>query len=102
MRLFFYTVMSFELKNTRATYQRLMNQIFKHQIGCNIEVYMNNILIKSTQAENLINDIEETCSTLRRYSLKLNPSKCLFIMKSDRFLRYIITERGIEVNFEKV
>ncbi|XP_074574021.1 uncharacterized protein LOC141830496 [Curcuma longa] len=75
---FCYTVMPFGLKNAGATYQRLMDRVFQQQQGRNIEVYVDDILIKTTRADSLIADIEETCSTLRQYGLKLNPAKCLF------------------------
>ncbi|XP_042445895.1 uncharacterized protein LOC122030886 [Zingiber officinale] len=79
-----YNVMPFELKNAGATYQRLMNKVFRKQI----------------KAE--LGDIEETFYTLRMYGVKLNPHKCLFGAKSDHFLSYIVTERGIEANPSKV
>ncbi|XP_042415121.1 uncharacterized protein LOC122004273 [Zingiber officinale] len=85
-----------------TTYQRLMNKVFKKQIGRNIEVYVNDILIKTIRASSLCANIEETCRTLRRYGLKLNPNKSLFGAKSGKFLGYIVTERGIEVNPSKV
>ncbi|XP_074562949.1 uncharacterized protein LOC141819599 [Curcuma longa] len=94
--------MPFGLKNAGATYQRLMDRVFHHQQGRNIEVYVDDILIKTTQGETLIPDIEETCSTLRQYGLKLNPAKCLFGVHVGKFLSYIVTERGIEANPKKV
>ncbi|XP_074559159.1 uncharacterized protein LOC141815103 [Curcuma longa] len=99
---FCYTVMPFGLKNAGATYQRLMDKIFRHQQGRNIEVYVDDILIKSEKGGSLIADIEETCATLRQYGLKLNPSKCLFGVRVGKFLGYIVTEEGIEANPEKV
>ncbi|XP_074579125.1 uncharacterized protein LOC141835651 [Curcuma longa] len=83
---FCYTVMSFGLKNAGATYQRLMDKIFRHQQGRNIEVYVDDILVKSERGSSLIADIEETCSTLRQYGLKLNPAKCLFGVRVGKFL----------------
>ncbi|XP_042441279.1 uncharacterized protein LOC122026610 [Zingiber officinale] len=94
--------MPFGLKNAGATYQRLMNKVFRKQIGRNLEVYVDDILIKSIRAVNLCADIEETFGMLRTYGVKLNPQKCLFGAKSGRFLRYIVTERGIEANPSKV
>ncbi|XP_042472438.1 uncharacterized protein LOC122055117 [Zingiber officinale] len=97
-----YNVMPFELKNADATYQRLMNKVFRKQIGRNLEVYVDDILIKSLRAVNLCAYIEETFHTLRMYGVKLNPQKYLFGAKSGRFLGYIVTERGIEANPSKV
>ncbi|XP_074560659.1 uncharacterized protein LOC141816830 [Curcuma longa] len=99
---FCYTVMPFGLKNAGATYQRLMDKIFRHQQGRNIEVYVDDILVKSERGSSLIADVEETCSTLRQYGLKLNPAKCLFGVRVGKFLGYIVTEEGIEANPDKV
>lgn len=94
--------MHFRLKNAGATYQQLMDQIFKHQFNRNVEVYVDDILIKSAQARQLVADITEKFSTLRKYDLKLNPSKYLFGVNGGCFLGYVVTERGIEANLEKV
>lgn len=99
---FCYTVMPFGLKNVGATYQRLMDRVFKRQRGCNVEVYADDILIKSLHAEQLTADIEETFNTLQEYGLKMNPNKCLFGVKSGCFLGYVVTEWDIEANPEKV
>ncbi|XP_042410245.1 uncharacterized protein LOC121999660 [Zingiber officinale] len=88
--------------NAGATYQRMMDKIFREQIRRNVEVYVDDILIKSPLAVNLIKDVEETCKTLRQYGLKLNPLKCLFGAKGGKFLGYLVTEQGIEANPEKV
>ncbi|XP_042436973.1 uncharacterized protein LOC122022935 [Zingiber officinale] len=98
---FCYTVMPFGLRNAGATYQRMMDKIFREQAGCNVEVYGDDILIKSPLVANLIDDVEETCGTLRQYGLKLNPFKYLFGAKGGKFLGYLVTERGIEANPEK-
>lgn len=66
--------MLFRLRNVGVTYQRLMDLIFKHQVERNIEVYVDDILIKGAHAKDLISDIEETCGTLSLYDLKLNPN----------------------------
>ncbi|XP_042437010.1 uncharacterized protein K02A2.6-like [Zingiber officinale] len=99
---FCYTVMPFGLRNAGAMYQRMMDKIFREKIGCNVEVYVDDILIKSPLVVNLIKDVEETCQTLWQYGLKLNPLKCLFGAKGGKFLGYLVTERGIEANPEKV
>ena len=86
-----YTTMSFRLKNTRATY---LNQ----QIGLNVEAYINDVVVKSKTADDLITDLEETFTNLKRYRWKLNPSKCIFGVPSGILLGYIIRARGIEPN----
>ena len=70
--------MSFRLKNTGATYQRLMNKMFTHHIRRNVEVYMDNVLVKSIREDDHLNDLQETFDTLQSYNMKLNPSKCVF------------------------
>ncbi|KAL0360882.1 UNVERIFIED_CONTAM: hypothetical protein Sradi_3772700 [Sesamum radiatum] len=75
---FCYTAMPFGLKNAGATYQRLVDKIFRHQIGQNLEVYIDGMLVKSKKAPDHIKDLEETFFVLRKYKLKLNPGKCAF------------------------
>ncbi|XP_073016710.1 uncharacterized protein [Primulina eburnea] len=99
---FCYVVMPFGLKNAGATYQRLMDKVFEKQLGRNLEVYVDDILGKSKEVMNFIDDLEETFTTLISYGIKLNPAKCIFGVKSGKFLGFIVTERGIEVNQEKV
>ena len=72
--LFYYKIMPFGLNNTGTTYQWLVNRIFKEQIDRNIEVYMNDILVKSPISRNYVADLKETFDTLRRYQIKLNPA----------------------------
>ncbi|KAL0394310.1 UNVERIFIED_CONTAM: Polyprotein P3 [Sesamum latifolium] len=75
---FCYVVMPFGLKNAGATYERLVDKIFRPQIGRNFEVYVDDMLVKSKEARNHVKDLEETFSVLRKYKLKLNPRKCAF------------------------
>ncbi|XP_073138405.1 uncharacterized protein [Henckelia pumila] len=97
-----YVVMPFGLKNSGATYQRLMDKVFKQQIGKNIEVYIDDILVKSRTANQFITDLAQTFQTLKNYQLKLNPRKCTFGVRAGKFLGYMVTKRGIEANPEKV
>ncbi|KAI3458805.1 hypothetical protein Pfo_015468 [Paulownia fortunei] len=97
-----YVVMPFGLKNAGATYQRLVDRMFKEQLVRNMEVYVDDMLVKSTKAKAHVADLAEAFGVLRRYGMKLNPSKCAFGVRSDKFLGYMVTERGIEVNPEKV
>ena len=92
--------MSFDLKNTGATYQRLMNKMFTHQIGRNVQVYIE--LVKSRREENHLDDLKETFDTLRSYSLKLNPDKCAFRVTTGKFLGFMVSQRGIEANPDKI
>jgi hypothetical protein len=101
-RLYFYKIMPFGLKNAEATYQMLVNKMFQDQIGRNVKVYVDDMLVKSVQATDHVADLRETFSTLRRYNMKLNPTKCAFGVSSGKFLGFMVTQRGIEANPEKV
>ena len=89
--LFCYKVMSFGLKNAGATYQRLMNNMFVHQIGRNVKVYMDDMLVKSIREDDHLNDLQETFDTLRSYNMKLNPSKCAFGVMARKFLGFMVS-----------
>ncbi|XP_059627710.1 uncharacterized protein LOC132270548 [Cornus florida] len=100
--LYCYKVMPFGLKNAGATYQRLVNAMFKHQIGRNMEVYVDDMLVKSLKAEDRLTDLQETFEVLRSHKMKLNPSKCAFGVSSGKLLGYMVSRRGIEANPEKI
>uniref|UniRef100_A0A2N9EFP7 Uncharacterized protein n=1 Tax=Fagus sylvatica TaxID=28930 RepID=A0A2N9EFP7_FAGSY len=100
--LFCYKVMPFGLKNAGATYQRLMNKMFHHQIGRNVEVYVDDMLVKTKDERKHLEDLKETFETLRRYRMKLNPNKCVFGVSSGKFLGFMVSQRGIEANPDKI
>nr|GEV66404.1 hypothetical protein [Tanacetum cinerariifolium] len=91
-----YTKMPFGLKNAGATYQRLMDKAFEGQIGRNIKVYVDDLVVKSYTEAEMIRDIEETFRTLRKVNMKLNPKKCSFGLAEGVFLGYVITPEGIK------
>ena len=95
-------VMLFGLKNAGATYQRLMNKMFTHQIGRNVQVYVDDMLVKSLCENYHLDDLQEMFDTLRSYNIKLNPSKCVFGITAGKFLGFMVFQRGIEVNPKKV
>jgi hypothetical protein len=97
-----YTTMPFGLKNAGATYQRCMQACLKEQIGRNVEVYVDDIVIKSMKADSLLDDLRETFANPDRYSIKLNPKKCSFGVPTGQLLGYLISEREIEGNPEKI
>ena len=101
-RLYCYRIMPFMLKNTRATYQRLVNQMFSKQIKRNMKVYVDNTLVKSKEEGSHLDDLKETFKTLRQYKMKLNPTKCAFGVSFRKFLGFMVSQRGIEANLEKV
>ena len=94
--------MPFGLKNAGATYQRLMNKMFMHQIGRNAQVYVKDMLVKSLHEEDHLGNLLETFDTFRLYNMKLNSGKCTFGVTAGKLLGFMISQRGIEVNPEKV
>ncbi|GKU90818.1 hypothetical protein SLEP1_g4769 [Rubroshorea leprosula] len=100
--IYCYVMMPFGLKNAGATYQKLVQIIFKLQIGRNIEVYVDDMIFTSVRAEDHMDDLDETFQNLRRAQMKLNPLKCTFAVESGKFLGYVVSKKGIEVNPEKV
>jgi hypothetical protein len=73
-----YKTMSFRLKNVRATYQRAIQMCFADELHRNVESYVDDVVIKTRNPDDLITDLEETFSSLRRFRWKLNPTKCVF------------------------
>nr|KAJ0196092.1 hypothetical protein LSAT_V11C700351650 [Lactuca sativa] len=90
--------MPFGLKNTGVTYQRLMDKVFDDQIGRNIKVYVDDMVIKSRDEETLLQDVEETFKTLVKAHMKLNPAKCTFGVEKGQFLGYQVSKEGILSN----
>ena len=76
--------------------------MFRPQIRQNVEVYVDDMLVKSLDEEEHLDDLQETFDTLRRFSMKLNPSKCVFEVSSGKFLGFMVSHRGIEANPEKI
>ena len=100
--LYCYKVMPFELKNASATYQRLMTKIFKPLVGSTVEVYIDDIVVKSkTRGEHALH-LQEVFHLLRKYGMKLNPSKCTFGVSVGKFLGFMVSQRGIEVSPDQV
>ena len=97
-----YQVMPFGLKNARATYQRLVNKMFHKQIGESMEVYIDNMLVKSVKAELHVAHLAESFQVLKNYNMKLNPTKCSFGVSAGKFLGFIVNSRGIEANLDKI
>ncbi|XP_022562420.2 uncharacterized protein LOC111208018 [Brassica napus] len=100
--IYCYKVMPFGLKNAGSTYQRLVNMMFADKIGRTMEVYIDDVLVKSLEAEDHISHLQKAFSTLKKYNMKLNPAKCSFGFSSGKFLGYIVTHRGIGANPEQI
>ena len=97
-----YKVMPFGLKNAGATYQRLVNEMFSEKIGKNMEVYIDDMLVKSLREDDHVEHLEECFKVLNKYQMKLNPEKCSFGVSSGKFLGYLVTQRGIEANPDQI
>ena len=97
-----YHVMPFRLKNAGATYQRLVNRMFQKQIGTTMEVYIDDMLVKSTTAELHIAHLFEAFQILRNYNMKLNAAKCAYGVSAGKFLGFIVNHLGIEENLNKI
>ena len=93
-----YKVMPFGLKNAGATYQRMMTRMFEPQLGKNIEIYIDDMVVKSRVESKHINNLGNIFDILRKHKLRLNASKCFFGVGSDKFLGYMVAHHGIEVN----
>ena len=100
--LFCYKVMPFELKNVGATYQRFVNRMFIQQIGRNVEVYVNDMLVKCKKRDCHLDDLRETFKTLCLYDMKFNPSKCVFGVSLGLFLSFIVSQRGVKAKPDKI
>ena len=97
-----FRVMPFGLKNAGATYQRLVNKMFQNQIGASMEVYIDDMLVKSVKAELHITHLVEAFNVLKSYNMKLNPTKCALGVSTGKFLGFIVNSRGIEANPDKI
>jgi hypothetical protein len=94
--------MPFGLKNVGATYQRMMQNCLGNQIGRNVQVYINDVVITTREEATLIGDLRETFDNLDRYKLKLNPTKCSFGVPAGQLPGFLVSARGIEDNLEKI
>lgn len=90
--------MLFGLKKVGAIYQRLVNAMFADQLGRMMEVYIDDILVKSIKVEDHIGHLSDCFTVLSQYNMHLKPFKYSFGVSSRKFLGYIITQPGIEAN----
>ena len=97
-----YTVMPFGLKDVGVTYQRMMARMFRDKIGRTVEVYIDDMVVKSRKEQGHINDLREVFEVLKRHKLRLNVDKCAFGVGPGKFLGYMIIHRGIEVNLDQI
>jgi len=100
-KVYCYRMMPFGLKNAKATYQKMMNTVFKDLIGNLVEVYMDDMIVKTPVKRDPVTDLERIFEQMRRYKMWLNPNKCTFCVEARKFLGFMLTHRGIKVNPEK-
>ena len=94
--------MHFGLKNAGSTYQRMMTKMFESQLGKNVDVYIDDMVVKSKLVSEHLADLSNIFEILRRHKLCLNASKCSFGVRLGKFLGYMVTYRGIEVNPDQI
>ena len=94
--------MPFGLKSAQATYQRCVQNCLHNPIGRNVHAYVDDIVVKSRKAGTLIADLQETFDNLRVYKMMLNPAKCVFGVPAGKLLGFLVSNRGIEANPEKI
>jgi hypothetical protein len=100
--MYCYTTMPFGLRNAGATYQKCMNHVFGEHIGRTVKAYVDDIIVKTRKASDLLSDLEVTFGCLRAKGVKLNPKKCVFRVPRGMLLEFIVSERDIEANPEKI
>ena len=94
--------MPFGLKNAESTYQRMMTKMFEPQLGRSIEVYIDDMVVKSKLMSKHVGDLTNIFEILRKHKLHLNASKCFFGVGSGKFLGYMVTHREIKVNPDQI
>jgi hypothetical protein len=97
-----YAAMTFDLKNAGATYQKAIQKCLESQIGKNVEAYVDDMVVKTTNEDDLIADLAQTFANLRHYRWKLNSEKCVFGVPSGKLLGFMVSHCGIEANPTKV
>ena len=97
-----YKVMPFGLKNAESTYQRMMTRMFELQLGKNIELYIDDMVVKSKVVSKHVGDLRDIFEVLKKHKLRLNASMCSFSMGLGKFLGYMVSHRGIEVNPDQI
>ena len=101
-RTFCYKVMSFDLKNTGTTYQKAMVTLFHDMMHKEIEVYVDDLIAKSQEKENHVENLEKLFERLRKFQLKLNPAMCTFGVTFKKLSGFVVSEKGIKADLDKI
>ena len=97
-----YRVMPFGLKNAGATYPRAATTLFHDMMHTDVEVYVDDMIVKSRDKTNHLATLQRFFERIRQFRLRLNPKKYTFGVASGKLLGHIVSERGIEVDPEKI
>jgi hypothetical protein len=100
--LFEWVVMTFGLKNADTTFERAMNLIFHDLLGIILEVYIDDVVVKSDSMNGHLADLRLAVERMRRHGFKINPLKCVFSVSAGMFLGFIIHEHGMEIDPTKI
>jgi hypothetical protein len=100
--LFEWVVMTFSLNNTGATYQRAMNLIFHDLLGLLMEIYIDDVVVKSVGFKKHMTNLKLSLERMKKYGLRMNPLKCTFGVTSGRFLWFLVHEHGIQIDPKKI
>jgi hypothetical protein len=100
--LFEWVVMTFGLKNVGATYQRAMNLIFHDLLRVLMEVYIDDVVVKSVGFKEHMTDLKLSLGRMKKYGLRMNLLKCAFGVTSGRFLGFIVHEHDIQIDPKKI
>ncbi|GAU34623.1 hypothetical protein TSUD_394140 [Trifolium subterraneum] len=95
---YYYNVIPFGLKNAGATYQRMMNKVFRGEIGDTLEVYIDDMIVKSHEEVDHTIHLQKVFEQARKVNMRFNPEKCTFGIRAGKFLGFYLTERGIQAN----
>ena len=100
--MYCYKVMPYGLKNAGATYQRAATALFHDMMHKEVEVYVDDMMVKSKMREGHFEALDKFLARLKKYNLRLNPKKCIFRVTSGKLLGHIVSKRGIEVELDKI
>ena len=100
--IYCYTVMSFGLKNVEATYQRMATALLHDMMHNEVEVYVNDMIVKSKDRESYTINLRKFFERIKEYRLRLNPQKCTFRVITGKLLGFLVSDRGIEVDPSKI
>lgn len=90
--------MLFGLKNTSVAYQRHIDAVFSKKIWSNLEVYIDDMIVNTPEGKSHTTDLEDILESVRNYNMNLNPAKGSFDVQACKFLGFMLTKKGIEVN----